>query len=393
MPVPYVFTFGDAMESLDYTARGMGVGSDITLRQMCLREAYRQIAKVRDWSCLHHVARLQLRAPQTTGTVVFDLTGGTYERMLTLTDATWPEAWVADASVRFGDIVCDVEDYKTSTIITLAAGRAPIADVASTTYSLFPRWYRLPNDLMSMAQPMDESSWVLGTPLSKEEIELLNRYQDAFGDIQFYAVATPPDLYGATALFIHPPTSTSKTLDIPYIRRPRDIVYSGHNSSLDCVGTIAVTAESPTVTGSSTAFASAMAGSILRIGTGSERPTGIAGVYPYGEQQSIKSVESATSLTLTADVATSRGIWQSGVGYSISDPIDLDVDLYDAFMRCAEMRLAKVLRAKVASSAERDYQAALFLAKEADHQMHQPRRVGGRQQVTRLADSPLSRRV
>jgi hypothetical protein len=393
MSAPLIHTYADVLDRLRYFATGQGVGADQTLMRMCVEESYREITQARHWSCLEANARIQLRAPQTTGTVVFDLTGHASgnDRVLTLTDATWPEAWVKDASIRLGspEIVCDVEDYLTSTTITLDATMSPIADVSSTTYSLYPRWYALPNDFLSMDLPMDEESWILGEESTKAEIERLQRYNSATGNIQQYAVAQVPDLYGTMGLFIYPASDESETLDIPYRRRPRAMVYSGLDGTIDCAGTVTLTSGSASVTGSSTAFESGMAGAILRVATGTVRPTGTAGQVRYAEQYSIKSVESATALTLTSDATTSR----SDKAYSISDPVDVDAAVYDALMACCEKNLARMMRAKNMRDVEMAFEKALRVAKAADHRGHQPVIAGApRRRGSRPADSSTSTR-
>ncbi|MFQ5492318.1 MAG: hypothetical protein ACE5GE_16530 [Phycisphaerae bacterium] len=386
MAAPYVFTFTDVLDSLDYFARAMQLGADLTLRRQVVRAAYREVIQARDWTFLRANARIKLQAPQTTGTVSYDHTGGTFERQLTLSSATFPSDWTVDASIRLGspDIVVDVEDRKSSTVVTLDATMAPIADISSTTYSLYPRWYRLPTDFASAAEPLDEDAWIVGTQVSKARIEQLNRYEDRTGSLECYAFGAPLDLFGAMALYIHPPTDETETLDIPYNRRPRDIVYTGYDTSLDNVGTISVTAASATVTGSGTAFESGMVNSILRIGKDTTySPGGLESQYPYGEQRVIKSVASATSLTLDANVATTR----TGVKYRIADPIDLDVILFDAFQRCCEKHLARMLRGKNYNQAEREFERAIRAAKEADCRGGQPVVAGGNRYTSRLTDS------
>lgn len=392
MSAPYVFTYADALDWVEYTARGMTIGADMDLRKRIIRSAYREVVGARSWSFLHDNARITLRTAQTTGTVSFDLTGGTYERQLTLTGATWPEAWVRDAAIRLGDppVVCDVEDYKTSTVVTLDVTMCPVADVTSTTYTLYPRWYRLPSDFMSATEPLLENNWTTARQLAKAEIEQLNRQDGRTGEIEYYAFGAPLDLYGAMALYTHPASDSTKTLDVPYVRQPRDIVYSGYDTNLDCKGTVTVSAGSASVTGTSTAFESAMVNSILRIGRSTTyQPGGIESNYPYREQRSIKSVESATGLTVDANVAAAG----AAVKYRITDPIDLNVSLYDAFLRCVEKHLARVLRARNYQELEREYERALIAAKEADCRGIQPVVAGaGMGRRTRLSDSPMSRR-
>jgi hypothetical protein len=386
MTAPFVHTYADVLAKLEYVARAAGVGADQTAQRQCVEEAYREIATAHSWSFLEANARIHLRAPATTGTVVFNLTGSTYERQLTLTGSTFPEAWVRDAAIRLADpdIVCDIEDYKTSTVVTLDATMCPIADVTSTTYSLFPRWYALPNDFLSMDVPMSEDSWLTSNPVSKAEIERLTRRDSTAGDIRKYAVAQVPDLYGTMGLFIYPPSDTAETLDIPILRRPRPIIYTGIDGTVDCKGTVTLTAGTATVEGASTAFDSAMAGSLLRVYSGSTRPTGTPGPYRYTEVYSIKSVESTTSLTLSSNATTSR----AAVGYSITDPIDLDVAVYDAFVGCAKLKLAETLGSKNVLEIRRQYDGLLSKAKQADFRDHHPvvAMSGGRRR-SRMADS------
>lgn len=393
MPAPYLYTYSDVLEELAYFARYEGVGADQTLVRMCIQRAYREISVASDWSFLHTIYRMPVYAPDEFTTVEFDLTGGTYERQLTATTAgeTWP-SWAEDACVRLGspEIVCDVDERKSDTVVTLDAVMCPTADIDETTAEIFPRWYRLPNDFLSMDRPADEDDWHLGQETSKERIEHLIRYETRTGDIEQYAVGAPQDLYGTMGFYPWPPTDEDETLDIPYRRRPRQMTYSGHED-VETAGTITVTAGSATVTGSSTTFSSNMEGSILRIGTSATYPpSGLEGAYPYQEQRSIITVASATSLTLDAAVAASA----SAKKYRITDPVDLDIAVYDAFIACAKMHLASALRMKGARYAAADYRTALRHAKEADCRSHQLQVAGvPRPHYTRLNYGPINRTV
>lgn len=385
MSAPFVFTFADVLEHLNAFAGHAGRGADQYLLRECARAAYREVGMARDWTFFRRLHRVTLQEPQSTGTVVFDLTGGTYERQLTLTDATWP-SWANDASVRLGepDIVCDIENVQTSTVVTLDANMCPVEDVASTTYTLWPRYYRLPNDFASMVAPMSETDWRIGEQVSHEFIQQLNRNEDRQGSIEKYAFGAPPDLYGAMAFFIHPRADDTKSLDIPYVRRQRDIVYTGHDSR-DSGGTITVSAGSASVAGTSTTFAPGMINSVLRIGDSATYcPDGIGGKYPYAEQRAISVFTNATTLTLDANVAADG----TDVHYRVTDPLDLDVVLYDAYLRCCEKHLARMLNMKTYVAIEREYRAALLRAQEADCRGVQPVVAGvGRRYTSRLTDS------
>lgn len=382
MTTPIVNTYWDAINSLSEFAQSIGVSASPGQMRQYVEEAYREVGSAHDWSFLHVNGRVLVQAPYETGTVVFDYTGGTYERQLTLTSGTWPD-WIENACIRFDGNICDVESRKSDTVVTLDAQMCPLEDVASTTYSAFPRWYILPSDFVSMDQPMSESDWQLGNARTPPELMALLTNDTSTGDIQFYAVGPAPDTYGSMALYVWPPSDATEVLTFAYKRRPRDIQYVGTTN--DCPGTIQVSADSKTVTGSSTAFANDMSGSVLRIGASSTYlPTGRFGQYRYAEQKIIQSITGTGTLEADSAVVTSR----TGVKYAVTDPIDLDVCAYDAFMSCARKNLAVEKQPKNATLYVSAYQQALKQAKRADYRVTE-RLVGWTPSVTytRLADS------
>lgn len=363
--LPEVFTYHDAIGAAEDFLIGAGGGAHKGITRRAVQAAYREIVASHDWTFLNGNGRIQLVAPQTTGTVVY--TSST--RVLTLTGATWP-ADAQDYSVRFDDIVCDVESRTSDTVIVLDSVMAPGADVASTTYSMYPRWYLLPNDFASMGPTFEENaSRIIGRQISPAEMLGLDRYRDTTGNVQFFAVGPAPDLHGTMALYLHPASDMAETLDFPYKRRSRPLRYTGWGQSQK-QGTISLTAGSAVVTGTDTAFESGMVGAIFRSSSSTSiQPEGIAGDHPWAEQRSILTFTSTTSITLDAAVTTSR----SGVKYVISDPIDLDVAVFDAFLRCVDKQLARAKQMKNRAQIEKAAAEALFIAKNADHRVNHNR--------------------
>jgi len=355
-----LLTYFDMIEDLIEFARARGKSPSQLAVRGAIHDAYEEIATMHRWSFAERLYRLQLHAAETTGTVVYDHTGGTYERQLTLTGATWP-AWAVDACVKFDNLVCDIAEWKSETVVTLDSNVNPGQDVASTTYRLYPRYYRLPEDFISFTTPLSESSWQLGTKVTMSEIAARDRYSTGSGRIEEYAVGEAPDLYGRLALFVYPASSADETLDLMIRRRPRDLRYSGHDAN-DFVGTITVEADSEAVAGTTTAFESGHVNSILRISRDTNRPTGRRGGNPYAEERAIAAVDSTTAATLDGVVATSR----EDVKYVITDPIDLGRSAHQLFRRLCEKHLALAANfehtAGIATRADR----ALWAAMEAD---------------------------
>jgi len=187
------------------------------------------------------------------------------------------------------------------------------------------------------------------------------------------------------ALFLYPTPDTLRTEDLIYIRRPRPLRISGKESD-HAVGTLGLTADSAAATGTSTVFDSSMVGSIVRAGTSTKAPTGVVGTNPYKEQQVIQSVTSATAVTLSSVAEGTR----AGVKYTISDPVDIDPVMIDAFLRCCEKQLAIIRQMKRLDMIAAAYLDALESAKAGDQRVQERRYVGsGATTIRRLADIPL----
>lgn len=332
-----LLTYADAIELLNDFADGHGLPTKQASLRRAIGAAYEELATAHRWSFLERNGRVIANARQVTGTCSYDHTGGASERICTLVGTTNP-SWIDDAAVRLGSdgIVCDVEDGTSGgTTFTLDATLNPGQDVAAASYVLYQRYIRLPSDFRAFTGPMAQKNWRLGQLITLTEMLAFDRYFSTADQIQYYAVAEVADLHDAKALFIHPQPSATETIDFVYIRYPRVLRYTGHDSN-DHVGTIAVTAGNATVTGTSTVFDSTMVGAVLRIATDANIPTGRFGTRPYAEERVITAVASTTSLTLDATVGTTR----SGVKYVISDPIDVGRVAKNAFLRLAEKHLS-----------------------------------------------------
>ena len=358
MAAPRIFTYADAIDHLKLFAavRAAEHANQQVLRG-AIRAAYDEIPQLCNWPTLTRPGRINMIAPYSTGTVVYDHTGGTYERMLTLTDGTWPD-WCVDGVVRFDGKISHVESKKSSTVITLDATMNPGEDVASTTYSLFKQWYVLPEEFMSFTGPIREDTGYILHSTSMTEMLRLYRSSYSTGKPRCYAIAEAPDLLGSMALYLYPVKGETGSLDYIYRRLPRRLRHTGHDLG-DFAGTIAVTSGSPTVTGSSTSFADSMLGAVLRIGSdATNRPTGLEGQYPFVEERSISAVDSDALITLDNDIVSS----QSGVKCTISSPIDLGPPLRNLFLRQCESHLAQALGFKDHDRIAASAMSALLLA-------------------------------
>lgn len=385
MSQPLLLTYYDVVKSaMDFLAGNSTSAGQEDIRRS-IHAAYREIGQTCKWSFLHKQGRIHLNALYSTGTVAY--THST--RALDLTTGTWP-TWAADAVVRVGGeyVVNHVSSRESDSQLILDATLNPGADVAAgTSYTIYQQWYALPWDFYKLIAPWGENAWRMGQQLPWDDMLSLDRYRDESGDMRYFCVREVPDLMGTMGLYMHPPADAADTIDFIYQRHPRQLRYTGHDTA-ETQGTITVTAASAAVVGSGTAFASKMVGAALRVGTDATyTPTGLDGVHPFDDERIVKSVTDTTHLTLDTTITTSR----SGVKYCISDPVDVDSVLYDAFRRCVEKHLAIGRNLKNKGEVMASYRDALNLARGADQRVNQRRVMGyGMGYVYRFGDAPAA---
>ena len=355
-----ILAYSDAFSHCMRFMEGHGPASPAVVRG-AIGEAYQTVMNAHDWPFLTGNYRIQLQAPYSTGTVVYDHTGGSSERLLTLTDGTFPTD-AADWSVRLDGVVCDVEQYIDSTHVTLNAVMNPGADVASTTFTLYQRWYALPNDFIAMTPPITEN-WLFGRPVTMTQILRLDRQSYSTGNISRYAIGERPDVHGDKAIFVWPTPAAAASLDFIYIRRPRALRHCGHKAG-DIAGTVTVASGSADVTGTSSTFASTMQGALLRFGTASVRGDWEFGDNPYAEQQTIRTANAtsgAAAITLTAVAAQTH----TTVRYRVTDPIDVHQEAHNVFKRYCEYHLGVARHLPDLDKMRRRADEALILAMAA----------------------------
>lgn len=337
--VPFVFTMTDVLDALSDFAQGVGVGMAQPTLRRAVRLAYRQVMAERDWTFMHANGRVPLQKAQTL-TGEYDHTGGTYERQLTATSAfpTDIEDWAA----RIGDVVCDVESLKSNTdpyVVTLNATMNPREDVASGEVRVYPRWYALPPDFMSLDRPITDFNrqWhVAEIPLA--DMLRIDRRHDETGTPSLYAIGPVQDLYGQQGLYLHPASDQTETLDFLYLKRLRDLKLTGLDAK-DYAGTVTIASGSAAVTGTNTQFSAAMLGAIIRLGDASNIPGGLESTTPYVEQRSIVAFTAASGVAaITLDQAVTTTY--TTVKYRIADPVDVAVAAYDAVVALTKKDLA-----------------------------------------------------
>lgn len=360
-----IVTFDDMLDHLLAYA-GMDAGASATaLHRRAIQAAYQLIPSRHDWSYLRGICRVTTSTPYNTGTIAYDLTGGAYENMVTLSGGTWP-TWAADGYVVISNIPYKVSERKSDTVLTLVAASAPAADIAAgTEYQILQDQYDLPFDFIAGDEAtINEISTVLKY-VHPRDWAAQRRVNSGPGQPMFHTYLGSPGTRGRLSVAIWPPSDASYVIDILYKRSMRPLSYSSISDGL-----AAVTADSTTVTGTSTAFKSGMVGSIIRFGVdlGKDIPTGVTGNNPFVYERTITAVASATSLTI--DESIPEDIVAAPL--LISDPIDISVDsMYEYFCRECEKQWRLLARSKPTveeiSVNNAAYSQSLQQAREADN--------------------------
>lgn len=364
-------TFQDAVDHvLDQVVGGDQSPRNRRQAIRAVREAYDEIPARRNWRYYYRSFSLQTIASQTTGTIAYDYTGGTYERQLTLTGATWPSD-VAGYGVIISGARYGIDDRKSSTVITLDEQDCPTADIASgTAYTLVKDSYELPASCRAIFSLYDVNApGRLITCVDPGDIIRERRLVRGSAYPVMYSAYRGELHSGSLGIHFAPSPSGVRTYQCLGLFWPRPLTILDDSGN----GTVATTAGSTALVGTSTSFSSDHVGCVIRISpTGSaEIPTDIQGevdnnrLKPFAMQKVIKSVTDTTNLVL--DTEADKTV--TGSGYRVSSPIDIETGaMRNAFLRCCEARFATTDRKGMAER-EALYESILAKAMYADQRV------------------------
>lgn len=345
-------------------------GSTFSVRQ-AINEALREIAGWFNWSYLYSSSQITTEAPYSTGTIAFDYTGGTYERMLTLSSGTWP-TWAAHGVFVYNSIAYRVAERISSTVITLESDSTPTADItAGASYVIYRQHYPLPTGFRSIGKIITPSTGLQLQRITPNQLrEFHARNMTDTGQPRRYALHGEDDLLGGMALWLEPLPDDDYVLDFDYLRWPREVQIFSHTD-----GTVSLTSGSASITGSGTNWTSRMDGSVLRVSNSanaSKVPSGLDGTNPYEQELRIAAVTSTTAARLYTAATTTI----STAKYIISDPMDLDSVVLNPFIRCAEKQLAYTKKLDKIEAAEAAFQQAMQIGRASDNRTYANQRSG-----------------
>jgi hypothetical protein len=239
----------------------------------------------------------------------------------------------------------------------------------TTSYTLYQDDYLLPHDFIKSDTAIFEGNFGGLTYTDPTDQLWFQRFQYSSGTPRFYSIRGNRLHLGRLCVGFHPYPDIQKTIDFMYQRRPRGLKHECYGT-----GTVSVTANSMVVTGNGTTFDSSMQGSVLRIGTATEKPTSWIGEFPPVQELQISQVLSPTSLqVLETPIAGAVNVL-----YAISDPVDIETGaMQTAFLRGIEKQLAYARHMQDTAGIYAAYDQALREAMAADSRSYQGRAMGG----------------
>lgn len=375
-------TWKDLIDHLiDWTGSNPGGDATRDARRASL-SALRELGSMARWSYYYQRGRMNSVAPYSTGTAAYDHTGGAFERMLTLTSGTWP-AWASFGSLVIANVIYEVADRKSDTVVTLTSASNPGDDLASGTgYAIYRDTFPLPTDCLAIdMMVLVNYAWVMG---SEHPTSWLQRQQIYRGQAlpRVYCIRGDPNYIGTMAVSFFPAPDAAYNFDYIYQRRPRPLLIDEY-----AAGSVTTSSGSATLTGVGTSWTSRMVGSVARVSSSqSLSPTGLSGSNPYRFERIITAVGSPTSITLddSVDEAYTR------VKYSISDPVDIEEGaMLTALLRGCEYQMAVARHMKDRQEEETAWLRSLIQAREADSRNFSEDHAGARHPFPyRLANFP-----
>ena len=319
-----VRTYADLLDHVARVVWGHGLSASRDMIRTAIGSAYSSLPLLSAWRRYQAVQRLYVAKPQNG---LATLTGTTLE----LTDSSWP-TWASGSTIILQGQYCRVATRDSDTELTL--GTLPdTSSEGNIPYTLTNDLHRLPDDFLNV-----RSVYIphYNIPLAPSSFtDAVNRWGLLGG------VAVPTCYWiehcgSAKYLRVLPPPGSDLRLDVHYQRMPSQLQYTGRDQR-DSGGTVSVNGVN--VTGTGTSFVPEMVGCVIRIGDGTNPPTGPEGLAPYRAERSIVSVTDATHLKVDRAFSDTY----SSVMYSITDVLDIDEYLYQVLVSQSLFHLGSML--------------------------------------------------
>jgi hypothetical protein len=224
MPAEDYLTFHDTLVHLQDYERANPSAQRTRFHRRAIFTGMQELAQAHHWSYLYRTGRVNTVAPYSTGTISYDHTGGVYERMITLSDGTFP-TWAHLGTIIIGDIRYSVAERINATIVQLSLNSNPQEDIAAgTSYTLLRDRYLLPQDVWTIDQLQTPEAWRILEYVHPREWMRLTRHNTTSANTPYYySVIGSEDFQGCMDLVFEPYPDRATNIDFVYSKRMRQI--------------------------------------------------------------------------------------------------------------------------------------------------------------------------
>lgn len=280
-----------------------------------IQSAIQALPSKHRWNYYHRQSRFNA-SPEVTFDITYDRTGGSSERLVTITSAhTWPED-ATYGELLIGDISYRVHRRLSDTTATLAPGMERAEDYTGSAkwqrraYS-FGREIRKIHYMHNLTT--DRPIGML--PPSRFAINQQNSY--TAGLVRYYSWQNHGSTFGSSEVVLYPPPASSDTYEVSAEVMPHiPTIHSVTGADL------ATTLGNSDVTSAGATFTDNLVGSVIRIARDSTIPIG-ANSEDYFFEAFILSVDSSNQLTLSETLPSTL----TNLGYLISSPVDIEASV------------------------------------------------------------------
>ena len=343
MAAPTLWTYADAVERVLDRFSQKGTALEYRRAREAVLMAYAELPgkKLGGWSYFKRRLQVVTEASYSTGTVVYTASSRTF----TLTGGTFP-ANAIYGNIRVNDVSYPIQSRTSGTAVVIRAQGAPAADITSTTFEWYRESYPFPCNWWRMDELVDISdSRGLKYKSPSAALQLQHSYSNqTINRPEWYTIRNDDRFANSVSLILGPPPNTVRTYEAAEYQGGRPLEVFEY-----ATGTAAITADTTTVTGTSTVWnATTHLGAVIRLDTSTTAPTSpfgnIDGTYnPAAYTRRVVAVASTTSLTL--DVAIPETL--SGVAYTMSDMIDIEyTSMLNLFWAMCDSKMAELIRNK-----------------------------------------------
>lgn len=312
--LPEYYTLGDLVERLSLRSQSNPSSRNTALFVRAIQDTIRQLPnKQHDWRYYHRTIRFTTSAVVSL-TIDYDYTGGAQERLVTASVGEFPSS-AEYGEIRIGDVNYKIHRRLSATEVTLHPDDCPTEDLADTDVEWQQADYRLPRRISKIRSVVNKTNTAPLTYMSPQDFYEADTITAILGYPSRYTLTNVGNA-GETGIRLSPAPSEAQTYEVTFTCAPAIPTVVGVNGSDG-----SITAGGTTFTSENASFNSKLIGCLIRFSHDADYPVGTAAGHKW--QAFVVGVPSSTALTLSEPYTAT----ESGLTYSISSPIDIDVDV------------------------------------------------------------------